>query len=72
MSRNRAKLNKAETNKEYKIILIDMLYPIYWDKGVYLYPEYNRGFVNPNKRIFSSQVRMYRTWKYNRKTQYKN
>lgn len=68
---NRARLNKALTNKEYRIILLDMLYPPYWDEGIYLYPRYRRGYKNPNKCIFPSQVRMYRTWKYNRKTQWK-
>lgn len=70
-NRNRARYNKAQTNKEYRIIWLDINYPPYWDEGIYLYPKYRRGYKNSNKRIFPSQVRMYRTWKYNRKTQYR-
>lgn len=43
----------------------------YWDEGISFYPRYRRGFKNPNKTIMSYQVRMYRTWKHNRKTKYK-
>ena len=70
-NRNRAKLNKATNNKEYWIILLNYEYPIYWDDGIVEYPNYRKGFKNPNKRIFNYQVRMFRSWKYNRKTQWK-
>lgn len=70
--RYRGRLDKAVTSREYNIILLDLLYPIYWDEGVHFYPEWKRGFKNPNKRLMSYQVRKYRTWKHNRKTQYKN
>lgn len=70
-NRNRAKLNKALNNRQSRILWINHIYPPYWDEGRYLYPRYRRGFVNPNRSIFPAQVRMYRTWKHNRKTQYK-
>jgi hypothetical protein len=70
-NRNRAKLNKAETSKEYNLLLFDDLYPPYWDDGLILYPRYRRGFKNPNKSLERYKMRMYRTWKHNRKTQWK-
>ncbi len=70
-NRNRAYLNKAQNGREYHIMLLNELYPPYWDDGVYLYPRYRRGFKNSNKQIYSYQVRMYRTWKHNRKTKWK-
>jgi len=70
-NRNRAKLNKATTNREYNLILLNYEYPLYWDDGIIEYPQYRRGYKNPIKRIFNYQVRMYKTWKYNRNTQWK-
>ena len=70
-NRNRAKLNKAQTNKEYKAIIIAELFPDYWDEGLSFYPKYRRGMKNTNKYILQYQVRMYRTWKHNRYTQWK-
>ncbi len=70
-NRNRAKLNKAKTSKEYLAIQYDINYPLYWDECVTMYPRYNRGTKQSNKRLFSYQVRMYRTWKHNRKTQWR-
>ncbi len=46
-------------------------YPVYWDEGLWSYPDYRVGFKNPKKYIYKYQVRMYRTWKYNRKTKWK-
>jgi len=51
---------KNYTNKEYKCILIKIKYPPYWDDGIIF-----------RKNLFHYQYRMYRTWKYNRKKQYK-
>jgi hypothetical protein len=59
-NRNRAKLNKAQSNKEYKAILYDIEYPLYWDECIRYYGK-----------IIPYQVRMYKTWKYNRRTQWK-
>ena len=51
---------------------MDELYPLYWDEGINMYPRYRRGFKNSGKQLEHYQVRQYRTWKYNRKTQWKN
>lgn len=76
-NRNRAKLNKAFNNKEYKKILWDDLYGMYWDEGVNFYPKYNTGTVKDNRKFWmkqkmSYQYRTYKSWKYNRKNQWKN
>jgi len=55
---------------EYKVETRD-LRNWYWDEGITYYPKYRRGFKNSGKCIMSYQVRMYRTWKHNRKTQWK-
>ena len=70
-NRNRAKLSKAKTNKEYNRLRYTEWYPPYWDEGIIFYPRYNRGYKNPNKQIEKYQMRMYRTWKHNRETQWK-
>ena len=72
VNRNRAKFNKAHNGREYKSSLYDDLYPIYWDEGISFYPRWRPGFKNSGKQIEKYQVRQYRTWKYNRKTQWKN
>jgi hypothetical protein len=82
-NRNRAKLNKAKTNKEYKFILnyfyiVDCTicakragnytatcYPIRWTH------KWKRGFKNPHKSITTFEARAFRSWKHNRKTQWK-
>jgi hypothetical protein len=58
--RIRAKLNKANTGKEYKILLYLELYPPYWDG------DYNWKYGKPRYKI-----RSYKTWKHTRKTQWK-
>lgn len=68
---NRAKLNKAINNHQYRIIWLKYEYPPYYDEGISMYPRYKKGFKNPTKQIFAYQVRMYRTWKYNRKNKWK-
>jgi hypothetical protein len=68
---NRAKLNKATNNHEYRILWLKEEFPPYYDDGMILYPSNRRGYKNPNKRIQSYQVRMYKSWKYNRKTKWK-
>lgn len=69
--RYRGCLKKATTNKEYNCLLIKINYPMYWDEGYAMHPKYRKGYKNPNKYIFLSKVREYKTWKYNRKTQFK-
>jgi hypothetical protein len=68
---NRAKLNKAKTGREYHILYLNELYPPYWDDGLIEHPRFRRGFKNSNKSIPYYKVRMYKTWKYNRKTRWK-
>lgn len=61
-NRNRAKLKKAKTSKEYKAIQIKIKYPPYWDDGI---------IFKTKGDLYSYQYRMYKTWKHNRKTQWK-
>lgn len=70
-NRNRSRLNKSENGRNYHIKWIHELYPRYWDDGLFLYPTYRQGFKNSRKLIMSYQVRMYRTWKHNRRTQWR-
>jgi hypothetical protein len=60
-NRNRAKLNKANNGKGYKIISSLINYPPYSE---YDWTWKNRDFPNHKRRS-------YKTWKYNRKTQWK-
>jgi hypothetical protein len=67
------KVAKATTqNKEYKIVTQDQFLDPYWDEGIKFYPQYHMGFGQKKKRrLMMFQVRMFRTWKHNRKTQWK-
>ncbi len=69
---NRARFNLAQTRNEYKKLGYEWYWPMYWDEGVMFYPRWNPGFRNPNKTIMSYHIRMYKTWKYNRKNQWKD
>ena len=44
----------------------------YWNEGIIFYPKIRSGFKNSNRQLMSYQIRMYKTWKHNRKTQWKN
>ena len=57
--------------KEYKIATNDKYIDWYWEDMGKSYPRYRRGFKNTHKYLRSYQVRMYKTWKHNRKTQWK-
>ena len=70
-NRNRSKLNGSLNNKDYKKILLKLIYPPYWDDGIILYPTIRKGFKNPNKQIYNEKRREFRTWKHNRKTKWK-
>ena len=70
-NRNRVKLNKAQNGREYHQIGINEVYPMYWDDGIIYYPKYRKGFKNPNKRLQRYKIREFKTWKHNRKTQWK-
>jgi hypothetical protein len=56
--------------KEYKVET-QGLRDWYWSEGINFYPKYRKGFKNPLKRVMSYQIRMYKTWKHNRKKQWK-
>ena len=57
------------SRKEYKIVTAGMCIP-YWDEG---YNYYNSTKHNKKKRLLLMyQVRMYKTWKHNRKNQWKS
>lgn len=70
-NRNRSRLNNSTCSREYKLILINLCYPKYWDEGISFYPKIKIGFKNPNKRLMKYEIRMYRNWKYNRKKQWR-
>ena len=71
INRRRSKLRSAECSRDYHLISLNEWYPLYWDEGYNFYPYWRRGYKNPNKKIPCQKVREYRTWKYNRKTQWK-
>lgn len=65
------KVAKSTTNrKEYKFFTNSKIKEPYWDEGWTYYPKYRRGFKK-SKQILKYQVRMYRTWKHNRRTRWK-
>ena len=64
-------IEKTTDSREYKLLTTIEKDP-YWDEGLNFYPRYRRGFKNPNKQLMSFQIRMYKTWKYNRKNQWKD
>ena len=73
INRNRAQLKKAHNRKEYRII--EWFKEPYWDEGAKWYPKGNR-YSHSKRKIwggkhYSYEIRMYRTWKHNRKTQWK-
>jgi hypothetical protein len=70
-NRRRSKLKFAECGRDYHILSLNEWYPLYWDEGYNFYPYWRRGYKNSNKRISIFKVREYKTWKYNRKTQWK-
>ena len=63
-------IEKTTNRREYKILTTVDQDP-YPDEGVKYYPKFRRGFKNPHKTILSYQIRMYKTWKHNRKNQWK-
>lgn len=67
------KVTKVTThNKEYKIHSQDQFFDLYWDECTIYYPKLRRGFGHKKKRqLMMYQVRMYKTWKHNRKTRWK-
>ena len=59
-NRNRAKLNKAKNNHEYRILWLKEKFPPYYDEG-----------WNWKTNISNQDRRAFRSWKHNRKTQWK-
>lgn len=57
--------------REFHVLRLKEEYSPYWDEGINWYPEWRRGRKNPHKQIMSYQRRMYKTWKHNRKTKWK-
>jgi hypothetical protein len=66
-----SRLQKETNSRSYKIIMLEELFPPYFDEGdVY---HKSRGIWKwKKKQIFSYQYRSYRNWKYNRKTKWKD
>ena len=62
-NRNRAKLNKAQNGREYQNIMLSIEYPMYWDEGIVSHSKV--------KFLMSYKQREFKSWKYNRKTQWK-
>lgn len=60
INRNRCKLNKAKTSKEYLVIQYDINYPLYYEEGICF-----------KGRLMKFEQRMCRTWKHTRKVQWK-
>ncbi len=74
--RHTKKLLKEQflTSRVYRIIFLQKEYPCYWDDGIKNYhsKEWNISHVKrKNKEITLHEYREFRTWKYNRRTQYK-
>lgn len=69
-NKNRSKLNKAEDSRTYDLIYLNYMYPDYWDEGRY-YHQSKGMFKWKRKQISLRKAREYRSWKYNRKTQWK-
>lgn len=67
---NRAKASKCNSRKELKIKVVYYNDP-YWEDHWSKHTKYNWGSKQPNKVLYQFQYRMYRSWKHNRKTQYK-
>lgn len=59
---------KTTCKKEYKIVTNDKISEPYWDDGINYYRP--KGPLK-NKRIFNHQYRQFRTWKHNRRKQWR-
>lgn len=70
--KNSKRVKSTTNSREYRILTNPINKDHYWDEGKMFYPQNRRGFKNSNRQILSYQVRMYRTWKHNRKKQWKS
>lgn len=69
---NRSKLNNARDNHEYTILFLKDEFPPYWDEGLNFYPRKVHCWAKSSgKKLESYKIRMYKTWKHNRKAQWK-
>lgn len=57
--------------KEYNIVTKPDYFDPYWDEGWGYHRTNSPKHKRPSKVLLFYQVRMYRTWKHNRKTQWK-
>lgn len=70
---NRRELEFCQTSKEYKCKLLlddpylDECWSVHYSKNA----PYYYGHKRSGKDLYQYQYRMYRTWKYNRRKQYK-
>lgn len=68
----RSQVIEHTTNRREFKILTTVEQDCYFDEGWHYHSTYHtRGAKKHNKEILPYQVRMYRTWKYNRKKQWK-
>lgn len=73
---------KNTTNRSvYHRLYLNDLYPPYWDEGrsgrpkkpSWRLPSWHRGTVRYRKKdLYPDKYRSYKTWKHNRKTQWKS
>lgn len=69
-NKNSKVLRTTTFSKEYKNYHLKE--EMYWDEGIVFYPKTSNRWARPRKtRLMRFQWRMYRTWKYNRKTKWK-
>lgn len=62
-------LKTTTDSRTYNRICLKKRFPIYYDEGWgYYYPK---GYKRKKKFLLPYQVRMYKTWKHNRNTQWK-
>ena len=71
---NRAHTKKCVTRKVYLRKQVNMDYPPYWDEGIRWHPKKTspKSAWRCKRQLRSYQMRMYKTWKHNRKTQWKD
>lgn len=67
---NRSKASKCKTNRELKVKVIYDDDP-YFDECWGTHNTTGLHHKKPSRVLYNYQVRMYRTWKHNRKTQYR-
>ena len=64
-------LKNTDNRGEYNKLVYKENYEPYWDEGIIFYPHKNRGTHQCEPKLMSYQIRMYKTWKHNRKHQWK-